>query len=44
MGDSSLRAESLLSKKVLFNLPSCLNVCVKMWGHCPIYSHPSLSS
>lgn len=29
MGDASLRAESsLLSKKVLLNLPTCLNVCV----------------
>lgn len=28
MADSSFRAEpSLLSKKVLFSLPSCLNVC-----------------
>lgn len=40
MGNLSLRAESALSKKVLLNLHSGLNVCVEMWGHCPTHSHP----
>lgn len=37
MGDASLRAESsLLSKKVLLNLPTCLNVYVgRIWGTVP---------
>lgn len=36
-GDASLRAESsLLSKKLLLNLPTCLNVCVgRIWGTVP---------
>lgn len=37
MGDASLGAESsLLSKKVLLNLPTCLNVCVgRVWSTVP---------